>query len=329
MKKQLLFIFSIASTLAIAQPTLTATGINPVLGDVYPFKYGQAVSPGSSGASQTWNLSSIVTSTTVTYNTTLVSATPYASSFPSSNLSYNGGGSYSFINPSSTSLKNDGSVAGTTVMSYSNPEEIMHYPFNMGNTYTDTWAVNFTSGTAFARTGTTTVTYDGYGTLILSSGTYSNVARVHFEQVYKDAYSGGTINYTNNEYMWYSNGNHMPIAATYTLAYDLSPTDITASFVLGNIVTSVFDYDKAESNIKTFPIPAGNVVNFSFENNIKVEKIKLFDVSGKEVYNQIEGASYSGNIVTIKLDNIENGIYFASIICADGQVLSKKITILK
>lgn len=84
MKKKLLKSFAIitaCSTAAFAQPTLTATGINPVVGDAYTTKMCNYVSPGSAGANQTWDLSSMTVAGTINYTSANPSSTPMAANF--------------------------------------------------------------------------------------------------------------------------------------------------------------------------------------------------------------------------------------------------------
>lgn len=184
MKKSLhiLFFGSLISAVnTVAQPTITATGINPIGGDVITTTNTNYVGPGSAGINQTWDLSTMTPSgASATFAYANPSSTPYASSFTNSNVSASYGGSYVYYKTSSAAWQFYGAVTSAT-MSYSNPEDFLHFPFTYTNTYTDSWATTFISGGyTFYRTGTTTVTADGYGTLITPSGTFSNVLRVHF-----------------------------------------------------------------------------------------------------------------------------------------------------
>jgi hypothetical protein len=225
-------------------------------------------------------------------------------------------------------MQNNGQYLGLT-LSYSNPEDILHFPFNMGNTYSDTWAVTFINGTTFTRTGTTTVTYDGYGSLKLASGVYNNAVRVHFQQVYSDVYSGGTINYNNDEYMWYINGNHQPVAVTYTLTNSTSPSNPTKyAVIMSNVVSSVYDHEDVFSSISTFPVPASNEINFNL-NNTPVTSIEIIDIAGKSIYNQPVIEDHIQNYVTVNTSEFKDGIYFAKFTTKDGQIGTKKISIAK
>jgi hypothetical protein len=331
MKKNLLSILSaitIFSSVAVAQPTLTAAGMNQVVGDVYTLANGTSVNPGSAGANQTWTVIPTTMNTSATYSTSLPSATPYASSFTAANVSYFTSGYYFYNNTSASAMQNNGQYLGLT-LSYSNPEDILHFPFNMGNTYSDTWAVTFINGTTFTRTGTTTVTYDGYGSLKLASGVYNNAVRVHFQQVYSDVYSGGTINYNNDEYMWYINGNHQPVAVTYTLTNSTSPSNPTKyAVIMSNVVSSVYDHEDVFSSISTFPVPASNEINFNL-NNTPVTSIEIIDIAGKSIYNQPVIEDHIQNYVTVNTSEFKDGIYFAKFTTKDGQIGTKKISIAK
>lgn len=341
MKKNLLktlSIISFCSASAIAQPTLTASGINPVVGDYYSFKYCNYANPGNSGANQTWNLTSLTPTATANYSSSNPSSTPYASSFTSSNFSMNNStGLYAFYNAGSSSLQNTGnaSPSGTTsvVMSYSNPEDMLHFPFNMNNSYTDTWAANFVSnGINFARTGSTSVTYDGYGTLSLPNGTYNNVVRVHFVQTFQDVYTfasmTNTITYSNDEYLWYLNGNHQPIAAVYTATNSVNGTSQQGLY-LNVIQSGVKELDNFASSVLAFPNPASNEINFSFQQDLQINQIELCDLSGKVVYSEsINPFKISNNVHTINLNNYNDGMYFVKFRSNDGSVEIKKINIL-
>ena len=333
MKQNLLSFLStvvLSTSVVVAQPTLTSTGINPVIGEMYTLKSGASVSPGNSGASQTWTVMPATSNAPSTFTSTSVASTPYAASFSQANFSYNTGGYYVFYNTSATALQNDGSYAGTT-LSYSNPEDLLHFPFNMGNTYTDPWATTFVNGgVTFNRSGNTAVTYDGFGTLTLASGTYNNVVRVHFVQTYSDVYSGGTINYNNDEYMWYLNGNHQPIAVTYTITNSTAPSSPTAySVVMSNITpTSIYDYNNIFSGITSFPNPAVNEINFNI-NNIPMAAIDIIDISGKNVYSEKLVKNLFDNTIKINTSEFKDGIYVVKFTAEDGQTGTKKISISK
>jgi hypothetical protein len=306
---------------SIAQPTLTATGINPVIGESFTLNNSTAsISPGSAGASQTWDLSSMSGTSGGLTNVVDPSTTPNGTSFPGSNIAWSNstGGSVSYYKTSATALQLYGMIAGTTLMPYSNPEDFLHFPFAYTNTYSDPWAVQFLSGGyTFYRTGTTTVTADSYGTLITPNGTYSNVMRVHFVQDYQDSAYIGTpyiITYYNDEYMWYKEGTHVQIAVVYNLTSSGGGPYTGGSYVTGNVgIDNSMDFISS-SNL--FPNPASDIVtiDFTLTEAQKVE-IRLFNNIGQRVeISKIADCTQGLNIMQLDIANIPEGIYFAQIL---------------
>jgi hypothetical protein len=158
MKKTLLNLLFLAfvsvNTNTYAQPTLTAAGCNPILGYSTNTASTAGFAQGPSGANQTWNFASLVSTGSNAAQYVTVASTPNATQFSTSNLAAFGGGAYSYYNISNNAYTLNGVVAPSsgTVIPYSNGEDILRFPFTFGNSYTDTWAANFTSGINFYRT---------------------------------------------------------------------------------------------------------------------------------------------------------------------------------
>ncbi len=219
MKKLLLFC-SISSIFvcAHAQITLTASSTNPIIGDVVNYTEGPSISPGSAGANQTWNLSSIQNTSTLTLNFVNPSSTTAGSSFPSANIASQQTGADAFYNGSSTAFSLHGAYESSqpTTVIYTNPDDLLRYPFTYNNNYVDTWTASFVaSGQTIYRKGTSTVSADGHGTLILPNGTFNNALRVKFYQTYSDSMAGvGVIaTYTNDQYFWYLSSYRFAVAS--------------------------------------------------------------------------------------------------------------------
>ncbi|MEO6883959.1 MAG: T9SS type A sorting domain-containing protein [Bacteroidia bacterium] len=317
-----------AAFISAAQPTLTEANIAPVIGDQYTENITGYVSPGTSGANQTWNLSSMTSSSSSTTNAVSVSSTTYGSSFPSATIAFSASGNVSYEKISATAEQNYGIVqGGTTVIAYSNPEDILRFPFAYTNTYTDPWATTYvSSGYTYYRAGTTAVTADGYGTLKLPSGTYSNVMRVHFVQNYQDStnISGNPIiiTYQNDEYMWYLANNHSPIATVNTFTANGSPSQ--SGTYLNNITTGIAE-NSMLTGFNLYPNPASTElnVNVSLAANKKVE-INLLNVLGESVGTTIIADGLQGNnTYQVNTSNLSAGIYFAQIML-DGKLISAK-----
>jgi hypothetical protein len=328
MKKSLQLFFGIAtlaSASLLAQPTLTSAGLTPVINDVITNKTVAYVSPGTAGANQTWNLSAMTGTATATSTVVTVASTPYAATFASSSVCIKGSsGSYTYLKNSSAAEQLSGIVVpsgtATITFNYSNVEDLLHFPFNYTNLYTDTWATTFVNaGYTYYRKGTDSVKYDGYGTLILPSGTYNNVSRVHFVQNYQDStfFTGigpYIITYRNDEYFWYLNGNHGAIANVFTLTNSATAPTQSGSYMT-TIAVGVEEENAIISSCKLFPNPAINNVNISVNltESQKVE-IKLFNTLGTQVNSIFSSEGVLGtNDFKLDVSTLPEGVYFAQI----------------
>jgi hypothetical protein len=327
----LLASFGLFTSLSVAQTSLTATGINPLIGETYTLKSGAYVSPGNAGASQTWDLSSM--SGTSAGLTTIVtpSSTPNGSSFSSANVCASNptANTYNYYITSSSALKNAGIYGNGTSIVYSNTEDFLHFPFAYANTYTDSWAASFlSSGYTWYRKGSTAVTADGYGTLITPTQTYSNVMRVHFVQTYKDSTYVGmpyVINYTNDEYMWYKNGIHTQITAVYTLSSDAGGGPYTGAIYVATPNVGVNDASDFISSSSLFPNPAADqvTVDFTLTENKSVS-LQIFNTVGQQVVVNENAEGFQGlNSIQLDVTKLPEGIYFAQVIL-DGSIATTK-----
>jgi hypothetical protein len=342
MKKNLLSILSaitLLSSVAIAQPTLTSANSNPVTGDILTLQSFNAVDPGNSGASQTWNFTSIIQSTNaaIAYTYAAVSA-GNTGTFPNANQQYSSSTTVGFNKISTTALQNCGIKQGTVNIAYSNPEDQMHYPFTMGSSFSDPFLATFTSaGYDYERKGTISLNADAYGTLQLPSGTFSNVLRVHFVQDYQDStnisgFGPYVLAYYNDEYMWYLPNNHMPIFSTYSITIDdgFFPTTSTGSNKLGTILTGINEHVNYIKSLNFYPNPTSSGVlnlDLNLNNNINYEVV-IIDNIGREVLRTKSDEGIMGyNFKTIDISSLESGLYNFEVITDNMKLVNKKIIV--
>ncbi len=303
------------SLTAIAQPTLTGANTNPVIGEMFVIKNSNvAVAPGAAGANQTWNVTGLAASSTATTTFMSVASTPSGSAFPAANIAGYDGTNYAYSNNSTASSLNQGAVGSGVVFSYSNPETILTFPVNFNNTGNDTWSCVFTtSSITFTRSGTTTVTADGYGTITTPANTYNNAMRIHFVQSYSDVSSTFTLTYNNDEYIWYVPGTHYAVATTFSL------TSSSGNFLGGSYLSSVIaglnSYSPLAGSLELFPNPASSELNLSFSalESGKAE-LKISNVAGKQLQNISDVNINTGdNNLKINTNDLAPGIYFMGI----------------
>jgi hypothetical protein len=334
MKKCLLFISSVCCLFAtvVAQPILTSTQNNPIIGDVFVVRNTNAVAQGPAGTNQTWNLSSMAMSSTLNWTVMNSASTPSGSSFPSANVAIYDGTNYGYYQTSASQWLNWGAIGSGVVFSYTNSEVTLNYPFTFGNSVVDTWGCNFTASSInFARYGTTTITADGYGTVITPAGTYSNVLRIHMVQAYKDSAIGFPlmINYVNDEYLWAKPGTHYFLATTFTLTNSSSAPSSGGSY-LNSIVSGVERTQGPISSFEVFPNPAVNVLNLNYT-SISTGKAELYvyNTLGQKMISKEITFEQGANEVKLDVEELPQGNYFIQIQANGAIVRNQKFVILR
>lgn len=334
MKKKLLpiLLLSLYSGAAMAQATLTAATNEPIPGQVQVayFKYS-ATDPGQSGANITWDFSDFQQSITDTMAYTACSANPNCGSFPNSTVAGidHANNTTLFLNTDNNAETVVGAIEPTgATIPYTNGEDLFRFPITYNNSYVDTFSATFTSTMAYYRSGTVTVTCDGYGTLILPYGTINNVLRIHRQEIYQDSANlEGTsfiIPYQSDLYTWYSTSNRGELMDASSITIDNQQTS-SYSYYTKQIATSVNNVNEtAELNV--FPNPAKDVVNVQFGNINGHVHISIADVAGREVAVLKDGNSNSQQ-VQYNISNLQPGLYFVRL-QSDNGTITKKLEVL-
>ncbi len=319
---------------SIAQPTITGPGVNFIIGETLITYNGAYVSPGSSGTNQTWDLTSISSTSTLSCNFVAPSSTSYGGSFPNANIaaattnSSNIG--YYLLN--SSVMQNNGSRGNNITLAYSDPEDLLRYPMTYNKTFSDTWSTQFVNQSyLYYREGTTTVTADGYGTLITPEGTFQDVLRVHILQSYQDStyldYDPFIITYTNSQYLWYKEGIHFQLASIYTLTSSFGQTYSGASWSDNNV--GIENYSNLITSCSLYPNPVSNNLNIdlSLVKNQDLE-INIINSIGQTINKSglIKG-NIGDNSINLNLENLPEGIYLALISSEGKNILTQRIII--
>jgi hypothetical protein len=191
---------------------------NPVAGDIdsYAICDTANISQGPAGANQVWNFLNLVKIDTSDVHFVTSASTPYSGQFTTSNMaSTNDNSSYNYFTTSASNILFNGNGAPGLVVSYTNPQLYMQYPFTFNTNFTDNFGCNYISnGTPTVRTGSTTVTGDAWGTINLPVGSFTNALRVKYVITTKDSSNPGTpvvTITTNTSYVWFVPGKKYPV----------------------------------------------------------------------------------------------------------------------
>lgn len=343
MKKTLLSLSILFSLAASAQ--LTQANQAPVVGYKYSlYQCDTAVAAGMSGASATWNFSSINTTTAaaVDYSTIAVSN----ASYPNADVAVTASSSdIAYFKSSATDLKYYGGdlsfgIANGTI-NYSSPAIYAAYPMALNTTTT---SMPSGSVTVFGNTGpiggTVTAIADGTGTLSLNapgaaSGTtlktFTDVIRVKTTEYLQGNVTitvpftiavTFTVNRLNYDY-YSPSASKAPIftIANYTATLNsISGTTVNA---VKNVtvqkdynIVGINEAQKASIELSVYPNPASSMINFVTTSPLAT-KVIAFDVTGKMVASE---AIEMGK-AKLNLTNLSNGIYIYHVVDKNNQVL--------
>lgn len=324
-----LLLMVVAITTAHAQPILTATNMNPVAGDGF---YGHIVDTnvtmGASGAHITWNfaaVSQIGLDSTVVY---ACDSTPYCSLFPGSNIAEYNLGDYTYFNTSGTRLTNMGFYTSGTAYVNDLKLDMLRYPLSYNNVFVDTMHFGSASYDDF-YTEIDSVTYDGYGTLILPSGTDTGVVRLRDVFYYKDSSSAGVVMGRAESYYWYMPGFHNPIL---TIDYDTTGSATGALYVTGATYyttkansTGITELTSLVPSLSVYPNPVSNELHIVFNSpNTSSVVISLTDVLGRTVATAYQGIACSGtNDIKYAVNDLPSGLYLVHVHSDAGNIAQK------
>ncbi len=253
---------------AIAQPVITNCE-EFTIGTVLKFQQCNAtgVFAGSGGGSATWDFSGLSPlPDTSTEWMILPSATSHGSLYPTANMveKYSDG-TFVYVNMTADSSLMVGYVDSINnyIIHYPDPIFFALRPITYGASASDSFTINFVSpGFSFNGAGNATIVADGYGTLKLPDGIYSNTLRLKITQVQTDTSvpAGPPSVNTTVSYVWFDNmhtsgllkiDSSQAVSATKSVEYLIHETD-----------ESVGQVNKV-APFRFYPNPVGDVLHIS------------------------------------------------------------------
>ena len=328
MKKIYLSILSIGFALTVnAQLTLTKAFNEPVIGDVNNRKgYDSTTAvPQNSGASQTWNFSTLTSNTVTEVHTyTTVASTPSASSFPAATLADdNGVGDYNYFKSTASTYEMMGFVtAAGSNATFTNSGIIATWPVSFGYSATDTYAgtADYLSLTGPAS-GTVTVTAPGTGTVTLpGSITFNNC--LQFKMVNLSYANIGsfpltfTVDGVTTEYHYYTGTQKFPIVMvsydSQTVSSSTGPPSVADAVTISinnNVLTGINNLNFDAINYKVYPNPANESVNI-YLTNAKAEAVSITVINNLgQIVKSIDLGSPKEVKYLLNTSDLASGIY--------------------
>lgn len=273
---------------------------------------------GMTGPNQNWDLSDLQTiGETLTYNWVNPEDAPGGESFPNANYAVEVDFLSFFYDISGNEYKEVGYflefMGSTAVETFSDPAIRFTFPMTYGSSGSDDYSSTtvFSLGFELASEGNIDWEVEGYGTLTLPSGTYSDVLLIHAEDLSESTQSiGGTSIVTtleNDIYVLLKAGNPLPLAIF---------EEITSIDFLGNVETEFggttftsnggMSIDEKEvSDLMVFPNPASDLLNVDLTGK-SVEELTLWTIDGRMVNN------FSVNnqgLMQLEMSDLNSGMY--------------------
>lgn len=306
----------------LAQPTLTTGQYGMVPGDVFSFAACAPVPPGGSGPDQTWSFDNVVSNTPSDNTFVDPVSTAGAAYFPTATVTNQpsgiSGGQY--LASSATEELDLGYFAPVNnVMVCTDPRTIITYPFTYGSTFTDSFVCSETgSFSDRVRTGTTTVTADGYGTLELPYGTFNDCLRIHVVTSYTDVYGQSAVNgYAEIEsYLYVRPGIRAPLFSTGSSSYVQGDQTFggSSSTLLSALSTGVLKERMTGRTLLVYPNPAASAAQVILPS--AGGDLAIVDATGRSISVQ----RTSGTVHSLDLHAMACGAYWLRWAGTDGVI---------
>lgn len=336
MKKNLLSLISLlAFSLGAAAQTINIGDMSPQIGYVYTQGNSAYISPGESGANQTWDLSGLSSDETFVTTITAPAGLPGATNFPNATFAsvISGQDAIGYSAIQSNRIEIVGLYTQTVVMTYPNPQTQLEFPLSYQATYSDTYerSADFGGGILNQETGTTSTLVDGSGTLITPSGTYTDVLRLKQEAESNLAtiVNGEVVSeipFSSTTYVFVKAGYSTPLASVGTSEFATQIEEFATYFISSTVG---LDNVSPVSELTIFPVPV--VSDFTIRANIESAAdvtFSLFSVDGRMVAQLGNNFLPKGEYIqSFSLpENTASGVYFIQI-KTPGSVIMEKIVV--
>ena len=299
---------------------LPSVGSGWIMGD--DTLYNQTIPSGGTG--QIWDYSSLINSFPDTLGFIAVSGTPYTASFPTSNLA----GldlsttTYSYFTADNTGLYVDGIANSTSTFAFNPHRLYFPVPFAYGNTRSTFSRIQVDTvlqGNNLRIISRTNSTFeaDGTGTLILPSGTYTNVLRIKETDLTYDSVLVNVAGFylpLSNTASQVSAFNFMHPGNSVVLIMSLDGDSLgtmanKSRYYTGVSVNGISTTENRNGK-NLFPNPANDFINLNISQINNASTVDIYNTNGQLVktcsHKEIENGIISTN-------GLKNGNYIYSI----------------
>lgn len=326
MKTKTQILFQVTLFLAfinVKSQTLTCAYNCPKIGEIFSTKTASPVLH-TNGQNQVWNFTQMqaVSNFPVTFTYVDPSTAVSSSLFPQADVLRLEAGIHKFLK-----IGNNGVKLMSPTSATANAESLLlPLPFSYGSTYTETVITSYinSSNDVIEVTAKKTLNGAATGTLMLPSGTYTDVLRISGTLVETQKTNGVAEQYyyTTALNYYYSEKISHPLLYSFYKSSN-GPVDFApyTQFV-SEISTGINEWKVSQFETQVLPNPASDKILIATAVNDDLQLI-LYNTFGEVVFNKIHNGESQLNV-----DNLAEGIY--TLLISDGITMqSKKIVITR
>ncbi|MEO8589355.1 MAG: T9SS type A sorting domain-containing protein [Flavobacteriales bacterium] len=271
-------LFALAGLPAHAQPVLGPGALNPLPGESYTVYFCDYIIPGFGGPNQTWDFTAIACTPELPGTYEDPAGNPW---FPTATVMFDD----VYLEGNSTALLELGySAPGPDLMTCTDPLQLFVYPMTYGDQFTDNLDCDRSGAQMSHRSGSATVTADGYGTVILPNGTFPDCLRIHEDRTYTDVEEvpGNTTYFHRDYYHFVQPGIKRPLVSilqtTWSINGGAQGSGASASMLV-DVSTGITSAAAQQLPI-VWPNPASSSVTFDLPPSASTGTVEFFDARG-------------------------------------------------
>jgi hypothetical protein len=313
---------------AFAQPTLNYNNSIPAIGSDFTYHQFSNFEPGMEGIEANWDFSNLEIDESLVLYYVSSQETPHAEIIGDATMAAESVNTYEYFLADSSVYAKVGSYIQPLLIDYSDPQDLLRFPFSYGSEFSDTFAASYQyQGYDINIDGVVNVVADGYGDLELPYGVVTDVIRVKYTSNYQEYFASGniedTVNYYAENYVWYKNDLTHLLSMTH-LEIEGSPFDFGVYLDKNHVGIQ----DELAEKVELYPNPSTDFTHIEFQlTETQNVELTIHSILGKKLKSFKNEKLNSGfHKIPLNLEEFSSGTYLLKVEI-DGEQTYKTISI--